>query len=156
MCIIIHPSAADNFNKKATEIAGYIKECVTKQSTHEMFPSDLHVAASLTTEDIIGDIEEAQSDHLGNTTARYFRVGNKRFGIEGEDYKKLINIAEQIQSIRGIRDKLSLQYVEKVIFEWIKTSHYCTEFVDTLIEFLKKTSEQGCCYHHFVGTYCKS
>jgi hypothetical protein len=136
MGIFIHPLAANNYNDQAKELVGYVKECPPKNPMPEAFPSDLHVAVSLVTEDIIGDVEEAQLDHLGNTISRYFRIDDKRFGIEGEAYKKLSNIAERIQLIPGIRDKLSFSYIEKCIFKWIVNIYKFTDYSDTLTEYL--------------------
>ncbi len=58
MIINIHPSAADNYNKKAGELLEFIIEYPPNRERQEEFSSHLHVAGSFTDKNIIGEIEK--------------------------------------------------------------------------------------------------
>jgi hypothetical protein len=81
MTINIHPSAANNFNTKAEDLIRLIEEFPRQLTSKESFPSDLQVAATISTEDIIGDVEVATSDYRGDTITRYFGFNEKRLGL---------------------------------------------------------------------------
>lgn len=120
MPISLHPSACIAFNEKANGLLQLVRDIPRPQSGPSPFSSDVHVAASITEQEIIGDLEESATDYQGNTVARYFHVDGKRFGLEQESYERLRDFASSICSNRDIRDKLSTSYVEKELFDWIK------------------------------------
>ncbi len=141
MVINIHPSAASNFNTKAEELIGLIEEFQKVEEKKDSFPSDLHVAASITDKDIIGDIEVATSDYQGNTTARFFHFNNKKFGLNEDSYGKLRDIAERLQSLTEIRSKLSCTFVEKALFSWISKKHQKIDVQDLFVEYLDSEAQ---------------
>ncbi|MCK4816048.1 hypothetical protein KA005_09770, partial [bacterium] len=136
MTINIHPSAANNFNEKAAELIGLIEVFPTVEEKKDSFPSDLHVAASITDKDIIGDIEVATSDYRGNTVARFFHFNEKKLGLSEENYRKLRDIAERLQSLPAIRSMLSCAFVEKKLFSWISEKYKELDAPDLFIEYL--------------------
>lgn len=141
MVINIHPSAASNFNTKAEELIGLIEEFQKAEERKDSFPSDIHVAASITDKDIIGDIEVATSDYQGNTIARFFHFNEKKFGLNEDNYGKLRDIAERLQSLPAIRSKLSCTFVEKTLFRWISKKHQKTDVQDLFIEYLDSEAQ---------------
>ena len=74
---------------------------------------NLHVAASITEKDILGDIEISSSDYRGNTIERFFHFNGKKYGLSGDSYKTLKDVAERLQSLPSIRRTLSCSFVEK-------------------------------------------
>lgn len=137
MSVSLHPSAITAFNEKAEKLLRLIQPTPRPEPAHETFPSEVPVAASITEHDIIGDLEESATDYQGNTVARYFYVSATRYGLEQESYAQLKDLASAVCSNRSIRDKLSTQYVEKVLFNWIKNAFTeqttTTTFCDALI-----------------------
>lgn len=142
MTINIHPSAASNFNEKASELVGLIEVFPVGETKKDSFPSELHVAASITDKDIIGDIEVATSDYRGNTVARFFHFNKQRLGLSEENYKKLRNIAERLQSLPTIRSMLSCAFVEKKLFSWVSDKHKRLDTPDLFIEYLDSEARE--------------
>ena len=142
MVINIHPSAADNFNKRANDLVSLVIEFPPEPSRQESFPSDLHVAATLTDKDIIGDIDVATSDYRGKTITRFFFIDGKKYGLAEENYKGLIEIAERLQSLPTIRRSLSISFVEKTLFSWICERYKQTDIPESFIKYLEDQAEE--------------
>ena len=136
MKIEIHPSASDNFNKKADELLRLVKEFPIEPPKRASFPSDLHVAGSITEKDIIGDVDLTLSDYRGDTVARFFHFNRKRFGLDESDYKRLKEIAEGLHSLPAIRRALSCSFVEKTLFSWIRKKYEGADASDLFVEYL--------------------
>ena len=111
MTLNIHPSAATNFNEKASGLIKLIEEFPIEKQRGDGFHSDLHVAASITEKDIIGDIEVATSDYRGNTIQQFFHYNDKRFGLSESNYSNLREIAERIQSLAETLNLLTKLYI---------------------------------------------
>ena len=141
MKINIHPSALGNFNKKANELLGVVEEFAAEPSKRMGFHSDLHVSAFITGKDILGDIEIYSSDYHGNTIARFFHFNGRKYGLGGDNYGRLKDIAERLQSLPSIRRTLSRSFVEKTLFSWICRKYKGTDAPDLFIEYLD--SEAG-------------
>lgn len=120
MSISIHPAASAAFNEKANALLQLVEEAPRPPPQPSSFPSDVHVAITISEHQIIGDLEESLTDYQGNTVARFFHVNGKRYGLEQKSYKRLRDIASTISSSRGISAKLSTTYVEKILFFWIR------------------------------------
>lgn len=136
MIINIHPSAASNFNDKACGLIKLIEEFPKEEEKESLFPSELHVAASITEKDIIGDIEVATSDYRGNTIQRFFYFNERRFGLSDKNYNELRELAERIQSLPAVRSMLSLSFVEKKLFSWITYKYKGINVPNLFIEYL--------------------
>ncbi len=136
MTLNIHPNAATNFNDKASGLIKLIEEFPIEKQKNSSFHSDLHVAASITEKDIIGDIEVAISDYRGNTIQQFFHFNNKRFGFSKSNYSDFREIAERIQTLAAVRSVLSLSFVEKKLFSWISKKYNGLNVPDLFIEYL--------------------
>ena len=136
MIINIHPSAASNFNDKAGGLIKLIEQFPKEQEKKNSFHSDLHVAASITEKDIIGDIEVATSDYRGNTVQRFFHFNDQKYGLSEKNYSELREIAERIQSLSAVRSVLSLSFVEKKLFSWISGRYKGLNVPELFIEYL--------------------
>lgn len=141
MIINIHPSAVDNYNKKADELLGFIIECPPKKERQEQFSSHLHVAGSFTDKDIIGEIEVSSSDYKGNTISRSFHLDGKNYELSEESYKKLKDIAEKLQLLPGIRNTLSCSFVEKSLFKWLGNKYKKIGTQQSYLEFLNSEAQ---------------
>ena len=136
MKIKIHPSASGNFNKKADELLGLVKEFPIESPKRASFPSDLHVTGSITEKDIIGEVDLALSDYRGNTVARFFHFNRKKFGLGEGDYRRLKEVAEGLHSLPAMRSALSCSFVEKTLFSWIRNKYQGTDIPDSFVEYL--------------------
>ena len=138
----IHPSAAENFNKKILALIDKL-EIKNRATQHtDRFENEVHIGATLTDKDIIREIKEAETDYLGNTVGRFFFHQKNRYGLVDDDHKTLIKIAEGIQELPSFENRISKKFVEDLIFEWIKLSYLKEKemlpFIDYLIEEAKK------------------
>lgn len=136
MTLNIHPNAASNFNEKASGLIKLIEEFPIEKQRNDSFQSDLHVAASITEKDIIGDIEVATSDYRGNTIQQFFHFNDKRFGLGERNYSDLREIAERIQALAAVRSVLSVSFVEKKLFSWVSQKYRGLNVPDLFIEYL--------------------
>lgn len=134
----IHPSARDNFDSKAESIMGLLAEVPREPEPTKRYNSDVHVAATITDDDIIGSLKEAVSDYRGNTVGRFFSLENKRYGLVDSAHEELVKLAEAIQRLPTFREKLSQNFIEESVFSWLERrfSGNCNNksFVETLID----------------------
>lgn len=136
MSLNIHPSAASNFDTKAAAFVDLIKEIPAASASQPSFPSERHVAASLTDKDIIGEIKIATTDYRGRIIARFFQTNEKQYGLEEESYLKVIELAEALQGLPTIRSKLSTSFIETTLFTWIKKKFDKEDVVTSFTNFL--------------------
>ena len=141
MLIDIHPSAISNFNDKAEELTGLIEEFQEGKAKKGSFPSDIHIAASITAKDIIGDIEMVDTDHRGKIISRFFLFNGKKFGLNKDNYGKLIDVAERLQSKAEIRNKLSRTFVEKTLFSWVTKKYQKEDVHNLFIDYLEDNAQ---------------
>lgn len=120
MDIEIHPSAETNFNEKAQGLISCVSECPRGNAEEQGFSPDIHIAANITDEDIIGVVNESTSDYKGRTLARFFLHNKSRYGLLEEEYSKLVTLAESIQRIPALRSKLGVEFISDAIFDWVK------------------------------------
>jgi len=138
MILNIHPSAADNFNKKASELVKLVKEIPVDQPRSISFHSELQASVSYNNENIISVIDVATTNYRGKVLQRFFKEKEKRFGLEKENYNKIVEIAEALQSLPALRTKLSRSFIEKKLFTWIKNKFQDKGFLETFTEYLKR------------------
>lgn len=138
----IHPSAEENFNSKVKSLIEKIEATPRESQTPPIFETEVHVAAAISDQDIIGELQEKVCDYRGNTVSRFFISDGMRFGLENEGHKSLVDLAEKIQRLPAFGDRLSQNFVEEEIFDWLKNSFTNKQqektFIPTLVEAAKK------------------
>lgn len=138
----IHTSAKNNFDARAKALLDGIQEYPREHSSHPKFDTEVHVSATLTDEDIIGDPQETVSDYQGNATGRYFIFKNKRYGLIDEGYYELVKLSERIQQLPTFQDRLSRSFVEKQIFLWLRKSFIFPEEYNSCLDDLVEKSKE--------------
>lgn len=141
MIFTIHPSAADNFDKKAFSLLDLVEEFSPTPPRQESFPSDLHIPTTITDKEIIGDIELSLSDYQGNSVARFFFFNGKKYGLVEDSFARLIDIAEGLQSLPQLHSMLSCSFIEKTLFSWISDKYKGIDRSDSFIEFLDEEAQ---------------
>jgi hypothetical protein len=139
MKLDIHPEAALHFNEGGLSIVASCKEnklWQRHQAETCQFP-DVHVSRvkTLTSEDIVGEIERGVVDEAGEQIAKYFTYQGREIGLEEKDYEQFIRLCESIQ--KAIKPFLSVSRtaVEKQVFAWIR-DHFCGNTDATLIAYI--------------------
>ena len=134
----IHPSAEETFNSKVCSLIDKIEITPRQWEGVPKFETEVHVGTTITDNDIIGDLLEKTSDYRGNTVARFFINEGVRYGLENESHKSLVDLAEKIQRLPAFRDRLSQDFVEESIFNWLKNSfidnNQDKSFISVLVE----------------------
>lgn len=115
----IHPSARENFDLKADSFFQLLQAAPSKPKIIDKFPTETH-SITITDKDIIGDIDMRTTDYKGNILERFFASSDGPIGLRGDDYQKLFQLAESIQRLPAIREKLSLDFVIDIFFLWFK------------------------------------
>ena len=128
----IHPSAENNFNLKAYSLIKKIEAMPQQDKWIPKFETEVHVAAAITDQDIIGEFQEQLNDYRGNTIAKFFMYQEIRYGLEKDSYKLLVKLAESIQRLPAFSDRLSQGYIEKALFNWLKNAFDLPSFQRTV------------------------
>jgi len=116
----INASARENFDSKAELLLGHIVSAPREETKKEKFESDIHIAATITAKDIIGELREGISDYRGNKVGRFFIFGEKRYGLIGENHEQLVKLAESLQKLPTFRYSVSKDFIEEIIFLWLR------------------------------------
>ncbi len=105
-----HPSAKENFDRKAEALLELLREIPrnspAKSPSFPAFPNEVPVKKIENTSFNIKGIV----DYKGRFTERHFEHNGIRVGLQGADYDSLVSLAESIQRLSQIRDKLSQQF----------------------------------------------
>lgn len=131
----LHPSAALNYDAKAEALIAQIREMPAANRASPAFPSEL-VTTQVTEADIIGEVEESVLDHRGHTIARYFHIGDGRYGMEGNGHVALVSLAEAIQGNKVFYEMLSRRFVAEQLFDWLKRKFMRQYGLPSFVEFL--------------------
>lgn len=95
----------------------------------------------LTNKDIVGEISIGAVDFLGEQVAFYFMDGQRQLGIEGDDYKSLRKLAENVFKIGDIRKAVSLRTIEEIVCNWLKEKYFNKDLIYFTEYFLCKAKE---------------
>lgn len=138
----IHPSAEESFNSKVNSLVNKVKKVSRESQSEPEFESEIHISATISSQDIIGDINESITDYRGKKVGRLFMFEGERYGLLEADHVALVDVAEKIQRQPAFRERLSQGFVEESIFSWIKKTftkeHEGEFFILSLIESAKK------------------
>jgi hypothetical protein len=138
----IHPDAQNNFNEKADALILCIKEIRSAQPQRDkFFDPDIHLKMHLTTKNIIGEISMGAVNFLGEQAAFYFMDGQRQLGIDGDDYKSLHKLAENVFKINDIRRAVSLKTIEKIVCNWLKEKYFNKDLICFTEYFLSKAKQ---------------
>ena len=119
MPISIHEAAETAFNERAQKLISTAVKSHPHLQQSDTFPSEVPVSLSISEQDITGAMEESVSDHNGRIIGRYFYIDVQRYALDGRGYEALMELAATVVRHGRIHDRLSAEYVEKVLFRWV-------------------------------------
>jgi hypothetical protein len=134
----IHPSAVQNFNDKASALVGLLKirlEPFPSQESSQLNPTGIPIGAHITEAEIIGDVIYSTTDYHGRPIERMFPFQGRQVGLQQPDYAQLIELAKAIQRLPGVREQLSLRFIEETLFQWVQAKFLgasSTDFISQL------------------------
>jgi hypothetical protein len=141
--ITIHPSAQQNYNAKAKELLGLISKIPRDPSKGSRPQSEVHISATITDKNIIGNLQETLVDYRGMTVGRFFNHNGDRYGLIDEGHKKLSTLAEAIQKLPTLHNKIARKFVEEKIFDWLTIRHINPTQVGEFISHLITEAQQA-------------
>lgn len=75
------------------------------------FRPDIAIAFTFTKENVVGKVQFGLHDGLGNTVARVFEGSAGAVGLVGNDFRRLIMLAEQVQRADSFSNKIGTEYL---------------------------------------------
>lgn len=119
MNIELKTKAIDYFNSQADKIINQISE-VKDLPDENNFPSEVHTSHSITKKQIVGDIATGTVDYMGNIVSRFFDFNGQYYGLDVEAYSSVKVLANKIIAIKEINNLLCVEFIENVLFNWLK------------------------------------
>jgi hypothetical protein len=120
MKLSLNDEAAKNFDKKAENLLTEISARPTPDRRSGPADPDLYVSAHIPEKDLIGGIKFGQMDYLGRESAKFWDEGITEIGLFEEGYKNLVRIAEGMQRTEALRDKVSVELLTDLMFDWLE------------------------------------
>lgn len=135
-----HIGTKINILTKSKIILESVTELRNESESYKGYSPDINVSAVVNPEDIIGDIEMSRTKDE-DVIAKWFVCDGKYWGFSEDKYKILRKLAEEIQKHKIYRDKISLIFVEDIIFNWVKEKYQKKIEVDLIDYFEMKCRE---------------
>lgn len=139
----LHEGAKANFDEKGKALFGIITENKEAQKSRSgEYVPDVYISENFGPQNIIGEIECSSRSADGTIAARWFNYCGKQVGLAKENYTVLRKLAENIQKNEIYRDRVSREFVEDVIFDWVKINYQREVTVD-LTNYLKERCQEA-------------
>jgi len=116
----LHPEAARSFDEKAERLLSLVSEVPVSGQRQGSFRPAIHPRACFTEKEIVGEIEVGFVDYRGREFGKTFCHEGKTFGLMGDGYKSLEDLAAQVQQTKGIRPYISARCLAKTTFQWVR------------------------------------
>jgi hypothetical protein len=123
MKLELHPKAVENFDIKILELISQLRFRLEPKRIPKHNPN-LHISGHFDETNIVGDLKLSLQDINGNISARMFGVRGKQLGLFDEDYKKLAQIAENLQKSINPKNVVGVEFISDLIFEWLKDNYF--------------------------------
>jgi hypothetical protein len=136
-----HKEAAKNFDRIAQEL---LLELTARSQPSQVrsggaLDPDIHIAARIGPEDIIGEVKIGHVDSFGRENAKSFQKNSELVGLFDESYKKLVRLAEAMQKTKFLRSAVSVTFLTDLVFEWLQ-HRYETKSVPAMSEYVLSKS----------------
>jgi len=143
----LHTNAVKNFNEKGIELISDLKEIIRKPIQEEIqpFKPEVYIHQKITEKDIIGDLEEIPMtliDQAGIHVGKYFIYKGKNIGLIYESYRKLLQLAQNIQKTKELFNMVSVSVVTDLIFSWLVQKYRHKTFFPIVEYLLIKCKEE--------------
>lgn len=118
----LHPDASTNFDAKAEELLSALVSLPDDEAPPppDPVPRDSQPVATYLPEHAIPESFRSFRDGEGHLIARCFTEGGMITGLQDEGYRALRRLAEAMQRTGPLRDAVSTDTVDELIFEWIR------------------------------------
>ena len=142
MKLILHPDAVKNFNDKVESLKLELSLIPDDHlASKDTFKPDRPISAVIAEEDAFKNARYSLVDGIGVETAKYFPIEGKCIGLQGDSLKKLVKIAQEMQKIKELFARVSVDLLSDFIFDWIKDRYANTTNLSMVDYVLKKVEE---------------
>lgn len=124
LALTINSNAIDAFNRKAEVLLNHVVKNTQDIQTSPAgsFVPDFHTY-NIPAEDIIGGVTMSLTDVDGVKISQFVSAGGEKVGLEGDGYRSLRLLAEEIYKRTEVNSCLSFSGVESVLFQWVIARH---------------------------------
>lgn len=124
MRLELHPEAAKSFNAKAEALLTKVAPDPNMPRPRQRGSFVPDIVIHEMSEDAVQEVlATGYVNSLGREIAKTFPHGSGMLGLFGENYKDLVRLAEAVQKVKTLRDKVSVELLTDLIFEWIAGRH---------------------------------
>jgi hypothetical protein len=141
--LALHADAIKNCDDKVNNLLLALEpepERSLRQASRSSFSPDTFISGHFREQDIIGELKMSWVDYSGKEVARYFRYGERFIGLHGENYKKLVQLAEQMRRPKQLYSSVSITLLVELIFDWMRAK-YTDQAVPTMTEYVLRECE---------------
>lgn len=119
--IQFHNEAIKNITERVNELLLLLSQRPRK-ARQSSFPNTGIISHDIT-DKVISRIIGFELDYSGNTTAIFFKLGDKEIGLFNCNFISLVKLAEDIQKSGDLYSKVSIKYIYQTIFEWMRLKY---------------------------------
>jgi hypothetical protein len=122
----LHADFASWIDKESVRISELVQDLTHRAPARNVLPKDddLPVKAHIGPDHIIGTPVVYQSDIAGTLVTRFYPHESKWLGLADDGMLEARKLAERIWNRPELRDRLSLQTIEELLFEWVGAATY--------------------------------
>lgn len=123
MRLELHPDAAKNFHAKAEELLSKIipDPHAGRQRPEGAFMPGIRIHTLQEAAEVVSKGYASPLD--GKEIAKTFWDGSKDVGLFEEGYKDLVRLAEKIQKVKNVGDRVSKELLVDLIFKWVAAKY---------------------------------
>lgn len=122
MRLELHPDAAKNFDAKAEELVSkLIPDPHARRRSGGGFMPGIVIHEQPEGAEVVST--GYASPIGGKEIAKTFWDGSQNVGLFEEGYKDLVRLAEKIQKVKTVKDRVSKELLVDLIFKWVAAKH---------------------------------
>lgn len=118
-------NASKSYNAKVEALLQRLQErpVPPRAAEPQAFVRDDHIEHHFTSADLLGDVVTTHTSVEGVVIGNSFVHDGREVALVEDAWKELVRISESVQSAPDYRNVVSLETIQKVLFEWVKDKY---------------------------------
>lgn len=137
--IQFHSEAIKDFNERANNLLLLFTPRIPAPRKSS-FP-DTGIISQNISDKVINHLVEGEIDYSGRDISIFFKLGEKEIGLFNENFISLVKLAEDMQKGRELYSMVSVEYIYKIIFDWMSLK-YTGKMQDEAVDYFINKCEQ--------------